>query len=202
MQADVSVEEQVVHLFESAISELGGVTALVNNAGIDREVSIAEIDVGDLNRIFAVNAIGPIVCSREAIRRMSTERGGNGGVIVNVSSISSLYGGLPQDVAYAASKGAVDALTRGLAREVAREGIRVCAVRPGLILTDMFGDDAAKEAITQMAKSGVPLGRIGQPEEIANAVLWLCSDEASYMTGAIINVSGGRELNVKSMLAP
>lgn len=199
VQADVSIEEQAVRLFENVTQEFGAISALVNNAGVDREVPIADVDVEDLNWIFAVNAIGPIICAREAIRRMSTERGGAGGVIVNVSSISSLYGGLPRDVTYAASKGAVDALTLGLAREVASEGIRVCAVRPGLVLTEMFDDGMGKEAITEMAKSGVPLGRIGKPEEIAGAVLWLCSDEASYLTGAIINVSGGRELNVQSM---
>ena len=137
-------------------------------------------------------------CARGAVRRMSTARAGVGGVIVNVSSISALYGGMPRDVIYAVSKGAVDALTMGLAREVAKEGIRVCGLRPGLTYTEMWESDIGAEAATRMAEAGVPLGRIGQPEEVAAGVLWLCGPEASYVTGETLNVSGGRELNIRS----
>jgi len=196
-RADVAREAEVVALFETVDRALGPPTALVNNAGVDREAPVARIATAELERIFAVNAIAPIVCSREAVRRMARSAGGAGGVIVNVSSISSLYGGLPHDVAYAASKGALDAFTYGLAREVAGDGVRVCGVRPGLTLTEMWGADAEQRAAARRAERGVPIGRIASPEEVANAVLWLCSPEASYVTGAILNVSGGRELNIR-----
>jgi NAD(P)-dependent dehydrogenase (short-subunit alcohol dehydrogenase family) len=123
---------------------------------------------------------------------MSTERGGGGGVIVNIGSISARYGGLPEDVVYTATKGALDAFTKGLAREVAKEGIRVCCVRPGLTQTEIFDTNLGLEAVQELARKSVPLGRIGQPEEVASLVLWLCSDEASYVTASVYDVCGGR----------
>lgn len=197
VQADVAVEADVVRLFAETRERLGAVTALVNNAGVDVPVTVADVTSAQLDRIFSTNTYGAYLCAREAVRCMSTSRGGTGGVIVNVSSIAALYGGMPGDVIYAGSKAAVDALTLGLAREVAREGIRVCGVRPGMTATEMWDDsDVSVEEIERRARELVPLGRIGTPDEIADAVLWLCSDGARYVTGAIVNVSGGREINV------
>ena len=159
---------------------------------------IAAATEEDIRRIVAINALGPIWCAREAVRRMSTVRGGSGGVIVNVSSIAAVFGGLPGDVVHAASKGAVDAFTRGLAKEVAGEGIRICAVRPGLIRTEMWDAGMGQESVVELGESAVPMRRIGESDEIATAVCWLYSDEASYMTGAVVNVSCGRELFVRS----
>ena len=199
VQADVSVEAEAERLFAEVDARLGVVSALVNNAGIDEQMRVAELTRQHLERVFAVNAFGPYYCSREAVRRMSTACGGSGGVIVNVSSISPLYGGMPGDVVYAGSKGAVDALTLGLAREVAQEGIRVCGVRPGMTATEMWDDgDVSLEEVRRSAAALVPLGRMASPEDIAAAVLWLCSDDASYITGTSINVSGGRETYVRS----
>jgi len=197
VQADVSVEADVVRLFQEADERLGPVAALVNNAGIDLPVAVAEVTAEQAQSLFATNAFGPVLCAREAVRRMSTARGGSGGVIVNVSSIAALYGGMPGDVIYAGSKAAVDALTLGLAREVAGQGVRVCGVRPGMTATEMWGDSGMSlDEVQRRAEAFVPLGRVGTPEEIAGAVLWLCSAEAGYVTGAIINVSGGREINI------
>ena len=197
VQADVSVEADVERLFEETDQRLGRVTAVVNNAGIDLPVTIAEVTPEQAQAVFATNALGPILCAREAVRRMSTASGGSGGVIVNISSIAAVYGGMPGDVIYAGSKAAVDALTLGLAREVAGQGIRVCGVRPGMTATEMWGDSGMTlDEVEHRAEAFVPLGRVGTPEEIAGAVLWLCSDAASYVTGAIINVSGGREINI------
>ena len=196
--ADVSDTAATAEMFDAVEHTLGPVRALVCNAGVDREAAVADATEEDIHRIVAINALGPIWCAREAVRRMSTVRGGSGGVIVNVSSIAAVFGGLPGDVVYAASKGAVDAFTRGLAKEVAGEGIRVCAVRPGLIRTEMWDTGMGQEAAVELGKSAVPMRRIGETDEIAAAVCWLCSDEASYMTGAIVNVSGGRELFVRS----
>ncbi len=198
VQADVAVEADVERLFATVDETWGAPHALVNNAGIDHVAAFADLETRDMDRVLAVNVRGPLLCARAAVRRMSSARGGAGGVIVNVSSISALYGGLPRDVVYAVSKGAVDSFTRGLARAVAAEGIRVCGVRPGLTYTDMWESDIGAEGAAAMAARGVPLGRIGQPEEIAAGVLWLCGPEASYVTGETINVSGGRELNVRS----
>lgn len=193
IQADVADEAQVVAMFKEVDKTLGRVTAVINNAGIDHETQIVDLDVSALERVFAVNVTGPFVCAREAIRRMSTQRGGAGGVIVNISSISPKYGGLPGDVIYTASKGALDAFTLGLAKEVAKQGIRVCGVRPGLTETEIFDRSIGLEAAKEIAKKGgVPLGRIGTPREVANLVLWLCSDEASYVIGVLYDVSGGR----------
>jgi len=151
-----------------------------------------EIDRKALEHLFAVNTYAPVLCAREAISRMSTAKGGRGGVIVNVGSISARLGGLPEDVPYAASKGAVDSFTRGLATEVGPEGIRVVCVRPGLTRTEMFDDGFGLEQAQEVARATVSLGRMGEPEEIANMVVWMCSDEASYVSGFTYDVSGGR----------
>jgi len=199
VRGDVSVEAQVEQLFREVDERLGTVGALVNNAGIDQQVAVADVQREHLERVFGVNSFGPCYCAREAVRRMSTARGGSGGVIVNISSIAALYGGMPGDALYAASKGALDALTLGLAREVAQEGIRVCGVRPGMTATEMWDDSELPLAeALRLAQRLVPMGRMATPAEIADAVLWLCSDEASYVTGSFINVSGGRELHVPS----
>ena len=196
--ADVSDPAATAEMFDMVEHALGPIRALVCNAGVDREAAVADAADEDVRRIVAVNALGPIWCAREAVRRMSTARGGSGGAIVNVSSIAALYGGIPGDAVYAASKGAVDTFTRGLAKEVAGEGIRVCAVRPGLIRTEMWDTGMGRDAVVELGISAVPMQRIGESDEVAAAVCWLCSDEASYMTGAIVNVSGGRELFVRS----
>lgn len=199
VQADVAAEQDVERLFAEVDAELGRVGVLVNNAGIDQQLRVADLTGEHVERVFGVNTFGQLYCAREAVRRMSTARGGEGGVIVNISSISPLYGGLPGDVVYAASKGAVDALTLGLAREVAREGIRVCGVRPGLTATEMWDDGAFPlDQVLREASSLVPLGRMATPEEVADVVLWLCSPEAAYVTATSINVSGGRESYVVS----
>lgn len=192
LQGDVAREEDVVRLFRTVDEVFGPVSALVNNAATDYETKLAELNVEELQRVFAVNVTGSFLCAREAIRRMSTRLGGRGGVIVNVSSISARYGGLPGDVVYASSKGALDTFTLGAAREVAKEGVRVVSVRPGLTLTDIWDRSIGREGAIELAKTGVPMGRIGEPEEVARLVLWLCSDEASYVTGACYEVSGGR----------
>ncbi len=191
-QADVAEEDQVVAMFEEVDRALGPVTAMVNNAGIDYTTHTGDVGVDGINRVFAVNVTGAFLCARESIRRMSTARGGRGGVIVNISSVSPKTGGMPGDVVYTASKGAMDAFTIGLAKEVGNEGIRVCAVRPGITETEIFDTNVGLDAVKDMARKTVPLGRIGQPEEIATMTLWLCSDEASYVTGTLFDVSGGR----------
>jgi NAD(P)-dependent dehydrogenase (short-subunit alcohol dehydrogenase family) len=192
MQADVGVESQVARMFESVDRELGTVTALVNNAGvIDKQARLGDIDAARIARMFATNVTGPFLCAREAVRRMSTRLGGAGGAIVNVSSAASRIGGAGEYLDYAASKGAIDTFTMGLAKEVAAEGIRVNAVRPGIIYTEIHAAGGEPGRVDRM-KSFVPLGRGGQPEEVAAAILWLLSDEASYITGTILDVAGGR----------
>jgi NAD(P)-dependent dehydrogenase (short-subunit alcohol dehydrogenase family) len=190
--ADVSVEEQVMRMFETVDRELGRVTALVNNAGIvDRGMPVSAMSAGRIARMFAINVTGSFLCAREAVKRMSTRLGGAGGAIVNVSSIAARLGGAGEYVDYAASKGAIDTFTVGLAKEVGAEGIRVNAVRPGIIRTEIHhasGDPARVDRIGQTA----PLGRPGEAQEVARAILWLLSDDASYMTGALLDVSGGR----------
>jgi NAD(P)-dependent dehydrogenase (short-subunit alcohol dehydrogenase family) len=190
--ADVSKEEDVVRLFETVDRELGAVTALVNNAGIlERQMRVEEMDAARIRRVLDANVVGSFLCAREAVRRMSTNRGGKGGAIVNVSSGAARWGSPNEYVDYAASKGAVDTMTVGLAKEVAAEGIRVNAVRPGLILTDIHAAGGEPGRVERL-KASVPLGRGGLPEEVAGAILWLLSDEASFTTGAIIDISGGR----------
>jgi NAD(P)-dependent dehydrogenase (short-subunit alcohol dehydrogenase family) len=192
VQADVASEADVVRLFQTVDRELGRVSALVNNAGVvDRGTRVADITAARLARMLAINVTGSFLCAREAVKRMSTRLGGAGGSIVNVSSIAARLGGAGEYVDYAASKGAIDTFTVGLAKEVGPEGIRVNAVRPGIIRTEIHlasGDPARVERIGATA----PLQRPGEAEEVARAILWLLSDEASYMTGALVDVSGGR----------
>ncbi len=190
--ADVAVEDDVVRLFETAARELGPVTALVNNAGIlERQMRVEDMDAARIRRVLDTNVVGSFLCAREAVKRMSTKRGGPGGAIVNISSGAARWGSPDEYVDYAASKAAIDTLTIGLSKEVAREGIRVNAVRPGLVITDIHAAGGEPGRVERM-KSSVPLGRGGMPEEVATAILWLLSDEASFTTGAIIDVSGGR----------
>ena len=190
--ADVASEPDVVRLFETVDKELGRVTALVNNAGIlEKQTRLDGIDAARLQRVFATNVIGTFICSREAVRRMSTRHGGQGGGIVNVSSRASQIGSPGEYIDYAASKGAVDSLTIGLAKEVAEEGIRVNAVRPGFIYTEMHASGGEPNRVDRV-KEFAPMKRGGKAEEVASAILWLLSEEASYTTGAFIEVSGGR----------
>ena len=189
--ADVSVEADVLRLFESVDKELGPLTALVNNAGIlDRQMRVEDMDAARLNRVFATNITGYFLCAREAIRRMSIKHGGAGGAIVNVSSGASRTGSPGEYVDYAASKGAIDTMTIGLAREVAEEGIRVNAVRPAFIYTDIHASGGEPGRVNRV-RQFVPMKRGGEAVEVARAVLWLLSDEASYSTGAFIDVTGG-----------
>ena len=191
-QADVSREADVVALFERVDVELGPLSALVNNAGIvGHKARVDELDAERLSRMFAVNVTGPFLCAREAVRRMSTRHGGAGGVVVNVSSAASRLGSPNEYVDYAASKGALDTMTMGLAKEVADEGVRVNAVRPGLIETEIHASGGQHDRLDRL-RSLVPMQRPGQADEVANAIAWLCSDEASYVTGALLDVSGGR----------
>ncbi len=192
VQGDVAAEADILNLFQQTDRALGRVTALVNNAGIvDRSTRVEQITAARLARMFAINVAGSFLCAREAVKRMSKRHGGAGGVIVNLSSAAARLGSPGDYVDYAASKGAIDTFTIGLAKEVAAEGIRVNAVRPGVIHTDIHltsGDPARVERIGMAA----PLARAGEAEEVAHAILWLASDEASYTTGSILDVTGGR----------
>jgi NAD(P)-dependent dehydrogenase (short-subunit alcohol dehydrogenase family) len=191
-QADVASEPDVLRLFANVDEELGTLAALVNCAGIvGAKARVDQYRSGRVEEIFAVNVVGPFLCAREAVRRMSTLSGGGGGSIVNISSAASRLGSAGEYVDYAASKGAIDTMTIGLAREVAREGIRVNAVRPGLVNTTIHASGGQPDRVQRLASS-IPMGRVGEPHEIAAAVVWLCSDDASYVTGAILDVSGGR----------
>lgn len=192
LQADVSQEADVLRLFAHIDTTNGRLDALVNNAGIlAQQMRVDEMDLARLNRIFATNVFGSFLCAREAVRRMSTRHGGTGGAIVNVSSRASKLGAPGEYVDYAASKAAVDTLTIGLAKEVANEGIRVNTVAPGVIHTDIHASGGEPERVERV-KSGIPMQRGGYPEEVARAVLWLLSDEASFTTGSCIDVAGGR----------
>jgi NAD(P)-dependent dehydrogenase (short-subunit alcohol dehydrogenase family) len=192
VQADIGLEDQVVRLFEKVDRELGPLTALVNNAAtLESQMRLEEMDAARMHRMFSTNAIGTMLCSREAVRRMSTRRGGSGGAIVNVSSGAARWGSPGEYVDYAATKGAVDTFTVGLAAEVAAEGIRVNAVRPGFIYTGLHAKGGEPGRVDRV-KTMVPMQRGGQPEEVAAAILWLLSEEASYVTGTILDVSGGR----------
>ncbi|WP_018500335.1 SDR family oxidoreductase [Parafrankia discariae] len=189
--ADLADPEQVPGVFTAA-DRLGPLTVLVNNAGIvDRQTRLDEMTAGRLTRMFTVNTVSPILCAGEAVRRMSTRHGGAGGSIVNMSSAAARLGSPGLYVDYAASKGAIDTLTLGLAREVAGEGVRVNAVRPGIIATDIHTSSGDPGRPARMAGS-IPIGRVGTADEVAQAVAWLCSPAASYTTGAILDVAGGR----------
>lgn len=190
--ADIASETDVINLFNTVDEQLGKVTALVNNAGIlEQQMRVENMDAARLNRIFATNITGAFLCSREAIKRMSSKNSGAGGAIVNVSSVASRLGSPGEYVDYAASKGAIDAITIGLAKEVADEGIRVNAVRPGFIYTDIHASGGEPNRVERV-KEFVPMKRGGQPIEVAKAILWLLSDEASYTTGSFIDVAGGK----------
>jgi NAD(P)-dependent dehydrogenase (short-subunit alcohol dehydrogenase family) len=192
IQADISAENDIVALFQRTDSELGTVTALVNNAAtLEPQMRLDSMAASRIQRIFATNVIGSMLCAREAVKRMSTRHRGSGGAIVNVSSGAAKYGSPGEYIDYAASKGAIDTFTVGLAREVAEEGIRVNAVRPGFIHTG-FHAKGGEPGRVERVKTLVPMQRGGQPEEVATAIMWLLSGEASYVTGTILDVSGGR----------
>ncbi len=192
LQADVTDEQQIVSLFTKIDSELGPLSGLVNNAGILRpQARIEELDAARLNTMFAANITGCFLCAREAVKRMSHRHGGRGGAIVNVSSAASRLGSPYEYVDYAASKGAIDSMTKGLSLEVAAEGIRVNAVRPGFIYTDIHADGGEPGRVDRI-RQAIPMQRGGQPEEVANAIAWLLSDEASYVTGSFIDLAGGK----------
>jgi NAD(P)-dependent dehydrogenase (short-subunit alcohol dehydrogenase family) len=192
LQADVSDEQQVLELFGRIDTDLGRLTGLVNNAGvIDVTARVEDMSVARLKRMFEVNVIGSIVCAREAVRRMSSRHGGSGGAIVNLSSAAARLGAPGQYVDYAAAKGAIDAFTIGLAKEVAAEGIRVNAVRPGLIETEIHASGGLPDRVAQLAHL-VPMQRGGTAHEVAQSIVWLLSPAASYTTMSLLDVSGGR----------
>jgi NAD(P)-dependent dehydrogenase (short-subunit alcohol dehydrogenase family) len=192
VQADVGDEAQVLAMFQKVDARFGRLTALVNNAGVvDVQARVADMSVARLERMFRINVIGSFICAREAVRRMSTKYGGTGGAIVNISSGAARLGSPDQYVDYAASKGAIDTFTIGLAKEVAAEGIRVNAVRPGLIDTEIHASGGMPDRASDLAPT-VPMQRTGSADEIAGAILWLLSPEASYTTMALLDVTGGR----------
>jgi NAD(P)-dependent dehydrogenase (short-subunit alcohol dehydrogenase family) len=190
--ADVAQEADVMRLFETVDSHLGPITALVNNASIlETQCRVEDLDAARLGRVLAANVTGSFLCAREAVRRMSTKNGGAGGAIVNVSSVGARLGAAGEYVDYAASKGAIDAMTVGLAQKVAAAGIRVNAVRPGFIYTDIHASGGEPHRVDRV-KAAVPMQRGGQAIEVAQAILWLLSPEASYTTGSFIDVAGGK----------
>ena len=192
VQGDVASEPDVLRLFQETDRSLGKLSALVNNAGIvETKSRVAEMQADRLQRMFSTNVVGPFLCAREAIRRMSTKHGGTGGAIVNVSSGAARLGSPGEWVDYAASKGAIDTMTIGLSKELADDGIRVNCVRPGFVNTEIHANAGEPNRIERL-RAGIPMKRGGEPEEVARAILWLLSDEASYSTGAILDVTGGR----------
>ena len=193
MQADVAQQDQVVSMFRTIDERLGRLTALVNSAGINGgpETRVADLEQAPLERLLAVNVIGTMLCCREAVRRMSTAAGGAGGAIVNVSSMAATIGGREGRTAYAASKGAIDSFSIGLAKEVAREGIRVNVLRPGMTLTDMTDRVRRNPEMQALIADTIAMNRCAEPEEMARPILWLLSDEASFISGALVNASGG-----------
>jgi NAD(P)-dependent dehydrogenase (short-subunit alcohol dehydrogenase family) len=192
IRADVSREEDILRLFKTAEQELGPIKALVNNAGVTgRFARVENVTAEAIEKTFAVNVTGAMLCAREAVRRMSTKRDGSGGAIVNISSIAARTGAAGEWVHYAASKGALDSFTIGLAREVATEGIRVNAVKPGLVDTEIHAASGEPGRLQRLMGT-IPMNRPGQPNEIAEAVLWLLSPAASYVTGSILEIGGGR----------
>lgn len=192
VRADVSVEDEIIQLFQRVDKELGLVTALVNNAGtIGHQSRVEEMSEFRLLKLMKTNVVGPMLCARHALQRMSTRHGGPGGAIVNVSSVAARLGSPNEYVDYAASKGALDTFTLGLAKEVAGEGVRVNGVRPGYIFTDFHALSGDAERVRKL-EPGIPMGRGGQAAEVAEAILWLLSDKASYTTGSFIDLGGGR----------
>lgn len=192
VQADIGKEQDIVRLFETAEAQLGSIRALVNNAGITGGFArVDSIEASAVSRVLQVNVLGVLLCCREAVRRMSTAHGGAGGAIVNISSLVTRTGGAGEWVHYAASKGAINSFTIGLAREVAKEGIRVNAVSPGLVETEIHATSGAPDRLKRMAPM-IPMGRAGTAEEIAEGVVWLLSPAASYTSGAILEIGGAR----------
>ena len=192
VQADVADEAQVVAMFAQVDAQLGRLTALVNNAGVvDVAARVDAMDAARLQRMFAINVTGSFLCAREAVRRMSTRYGGSGGAIVNVGSAAARLGSPGQYVDYAAAKAAIDTFTLGLGKEVAAEGIRVNAVRPGIIATEIHASGGQPDRVAQLAPQ-LPMQRAGTAEEVAQAILWLLSDASAYTTGSSIDVAGGR----------
>ncbi len=192
VQADVGVEADIMRLFNQVDAKLGRLTALINNAGVvDVGARVDEMTAARLQRMFTINIVGSFLCAREAVKRMSTKHGGAGGTIVNVSSAAARMGGGGQYVDYAASKGAIETFTLGLAKEVALEGIRVNAVRPGIIETDIHASGGQPDRAKQMAPM-VPMQRVGSAHEVAKAIIWLMTDDSSYTTGSFVDVTGGR----------
>lgn len=190
--ADVAREHEILRMYETVDREFGRVNVLVNNAGvIETQARVEDVDAARLVRLFNVNVVGSFLCAREAIRRMSTKHGGTGGSIVNVSSVAARLGAPGEYVDYAATKGAIDTFTVGLAREVADEGIRVNSVRPGFIYTEIHAEGGEPGRVDRI-KDSLPMKRGGEAIEVARAILWLASDEASYSTGSILEVAGGR----------
>ena len=192
VKGDVAVEKDVKRLFETVDGEFGGLDVLVNNAGIlETSMRLDQMTPERWGRILATNVIGCFLCAREAVLRMSTRHGGKGGTIVNVASAASWLGSPNEFIDYAASKGALDTMTIGLAKELARENVRVNAVRPGLIRTEIHASSGEPDRVRRL-EDAVPMGRGGEPEEVAEAILWLAGEQSSYVTGTFINVSGGR----------
>lgn len=192
VQADVSVEADVLRLFTTVDEQLGTLTSLVNNAGmLEQQMRLDQMELDRWQRVFNANVFGSFLCAKQAVLRMSTKHGGSGGNIVNLSSAAARIGSPNEFIDYAAAKGAVDSMTLGLAKEVAAEGIRVNAVRPGLIYTDIHAL-AGEPGRVDRAKAGVPMQRGGTAEEVAEAVMWLASEQASYVTGTLVDVTGGR----------
>lgn len=192
VKADVSVEDEIIQLFQRVDAELGPVTALVNNAGtIGQKSPLEQMSEFRLLKLMKTNVVGPMLCSKHALQRMSTRHGGQGGNIVNVSSVAARLGSPNEYVDYAASKGALDTFTLGLAKEVADQGVRVNGVRPGYIFTDFHALSGDPHRVSKL-ESSIPMGRGGQAEEVAEAIIWLLSDKASYSTGSFIDLGGGR----------
>ncbi|HEY8402285.1 MAG TPA: SDR family oxidoreductase, partial [Cytophagaceae bacterium] len=192
IQADISKESEIIRLFKEVDNSFGNLTSLINNAGIlDKQIRLENITWERLRRIFEINTMSQFICCREAIKRMSVKYGGQGGTIVNVSSIAAKTGAPFEYIDYAASKGALDAMTIGLSKELAEEGIRVNGVRPAFIYTDIHSDGGEPDRIDRI-KNTIPLKRGGSPNEVAEAILWLASEQSSYSTGIFIDVTGGR----------
>ncbi len=192
LQADSADPDQVAQLFAAIDARFGRIDVLVNNAAtLERQSRMEDLGFARMQRIFAVNAIGPMLCAQQAVRRMAYRHQGKGGVVINVSSASARLGSPNEYVDYAASKGALETFTTGLAKEVAREGIRVNCVRPGHIYTEMHASGGEPDRVNRVRES-IPMGRGGQPEEVARAILWLASEEASFSTGTFLDVTGGK----------